>query len=490
MALALRETPPSNGEQALVSAVRRGEDRAFEQLFSRYRRRISGYVFALVGDHGRAEDITQEVFISALRRLRETDQAIAFKPWIYEIARNACIDEFRRARRSAVVPLDDEQAQRVLNSSRPDSSPEARRELAERVRNLFGAFSGLSENHHQILVLRELEGLSYAEIAERMGISRPVVESTLFRARRRLTEEYAELDSGRRCGDVRAALDTADVRSLARLGVRERRRIAGHLNHCEDCLRYARMAGVDSAALQTPSVARRVAALIPFGWLPASLRHARTASSMGDSTGPAVSFGRAIAAAAALFAVGGGLPSTAPSRHPTAPAPQIRRASTTPASAVPAPRHAQVRTIRAAARAQPLGVRTVHGRLAPPREPVYSTRTSHEPTAGRARNQGPTAAAGRPFAPSSGLPLTSAGHLGGAVPVPPVPSVPSPTSTLGQIANQVGSVLPPAGQVISQASGVVGGTAAGIVGTVLNQTATTVAGTTSTVESLQPPAGG
>ena len=64
----------------------------------------------MVGDHGRAEDIAQEVFISALRRLRETERTIIFKPWIYEIAKNACIDEFRRTRRIHEVPLEPEDA--------------------------------------------------------------------------------------------------------------------------------------------------------------------------------------------------------------------------------------------------------------------------------------------------------------------------------------------------------------------------------------------
>src|ERR1700731_1416255 len=97
---------PGATDQELVVAVRQGDDRAFEELFSRYRGRISGYVVGMVGDHGRAEDITQDVFISALRRLRGTERPIAFKPWLYEIAKNACIDEFRRRRRRQEVPLE------------------------------------------------------------------------------------------------------------------------------------------------------------------------------------------------------------------------------------------------------------------------------------------------------------------------------------------------------------------------------------------------
>src|SRR3954468_18169584 len=93
-------------DEALVAATRRGDDRAFEQLYGRYQRRIAAYVYGMVGDHGRAEDVTQEVFISALRRIRATERPIAFKPWVYEIAKNACIDQFRRSRRTEEVSFD------------------------------------------------------------------------------------------------------------------------------------------------------------------------------------------------------------------------------------------------------------------------------------------------------------------------------------------------------------------------------------------------
>src|ERR687896_2283184 len=108
---AVAERPdPTSGptDHQLVSAVRRGDERAFEGLYTRYQRRITAYVYGMVKDHGRAEDITQEVFVSALRRMRQTERPIAFKPWIYEIAKNACIDQFRRGRRTEEVSYDAE----------------------------------------------------------------------------------------------------------------------------------------------------------------------------------------------------------------------------------------------------------------------------------------------------------------------------------------------------------------------------------------------
>src|SRR6188472_2852091 len=187
----------SVSDHTLVAAVRRGDDRAFEALYQRYHRRIHAYVFGMVKDHQRAEDVTQEVFVSALRRMRP----IAFKPWIYEIAKNACIDQFRRSKRAEEVSFDADEGLAPSDYGRlvskepvPDAAVAAKQQLD----HVVGAFGGLSEAHHEILVLRELEGLSYREIGERMGLSRPAVESTLFRARRRLAREYEELASGAR----------------------------------------------------------------------------------------------------------------------------------------------------------------------------------------------------------------------------------------------------------------------------------------------------
>jgi RNA polymerase sigma factor (sigma-70 family) len=269
MSLALSVTPPAPAcsEHDLVAAVRQGDDRAFEELYSRYRRRITSYVLGMVGDHGRAEDITQEVFMSALRRIRASERPIAFKAWVYEIAKNACIDEFRRTRRAQEVPLetDDESGRgdRGLLSSAP--TPDAAAESRQQLTDLRGAFRGLSESHHKILVLRELEGLSYTQIGERMGMSKPVVESTLFRARRRLSEEYEELISGRRCEHVQTVIAGPSARRPGSIGVREQRLLARHLAHCQPCRRHAHLAGFDDSALKTGTGwVGKVAALLPF----------------------------------------------------------------------------------------------------------------------------------------------------------------------------------------------------------------------------------
>jgi RNA polymerase sigma factor (sigma-70 family) len=257
---------PAHDEAGLVAATRAGDDRAFEELYARYQERIFGFILNRVRDHGRAEDIAQEVFVSALRRLRAGDQEIAFKPWIYEIAKNACIDEFRRGNRSREVPLE---ADPELPIGRPTTlsflpTPSAAVESKQRIDDLRGAFGGLSDSHHQLLVLREFEGLSYDEIGQRLDMTRQMVESSLFRARRKLSEEYEELASGRRCQQVQLAIDAGALASARALGIRDRRRFARHLSHCQSCRHVAVQAGVDEALVRPRSIASKIAALLPF----------------------------------------------------------------------------------------------------------------------------------------------------------------------------------------------------------------------------------
>src|SRR5215216_2821755 len=137
-------------DHQLVGAVRQGDERAFEVLYSRYQRRIAGYVYGMVKDYGRAEDITQEVFVSALRRMRETERPIAFKPWIYEIAKNACIDAYRRGRRAEEISFDADEhfspsdyGHLVASGPSPDAAVDAKQDLD----HLCGAFGSLSETH-------------------------------------------------------------------------------------------------------------------------------------------------------------------------------------------------------------------------------------------------------------------------------------------------------------------------------------------------------
>src|ERR1700756_387757 len=360
MAVTLSPTSirPASGEPELVAATRAGDDRAFGELYARYRERIFAFILSRVHDHGRAEDIAQDVFISALRRMRAGDQEIAFKPWIYEIAKNACIDEYRRGRRSREIPL---QTDSELSGEEPATlsllpTPAAAAESKQCIDDLRGAFGGLSDTHHRLLVMREFEGLSYDEIGDRLDMTRQMVESGLFRARRKLTEEYQELASGRRCQQVQVAIDAGALGSARALGLRDRRRFARHLSHCQPCRHLALQAGVDEALVRPRSVAEKIAALLPFplirfrwpwgggsgGARGSGGSHQVTSNALQNApivadqvSGPAVALGPAAVAAAALAiaGVGGGLLHNAiASGHASAPA-AARSATAHPAQA-------------------------------------------------------------------------------------------------------------------------------------------------------------
>jgi RNA polymerase sigma factor (sigma-70 family) len=315
-------------DQQLVAAVRRGDDRAFETLYRRYQRRIAAYVYGMVKDHGRAEDVTQEVFVSALRRMRQTERPIAFKPWIYEIAKNACIDAFRRTRRAEEVSFDAEDGLAPNDYGRlvgSEPTPAEAVAAKEDLDHLRGAFGGLSDMHHEILVMRELEGYSYREIGDRLGLSRPAVESTLFRARKRLTEEYDELVSGARCLRIQGIIANAGAGAV---GVRDSRRLARHVAHCQPCRRLAVGAGLDIAALAPPTRRERIAAKVA-GWLPFPLPFlarrggggggAQAMAQLAASGGEPAAAGwakMAIAAATMVFAaVGAGVGEHAVRKH-------------------------------------------------------------------------------------------------------------------------------------------------------------------------------
>jgi RNA polymerase sigma factor (sigma-70 family) len=248
----------------LVALVRAGENEAFEELYRRYEQRIRGFIANRVGDSARAEELTQDAFLSALRALRTSDAPIAWKPWLYEIARNATIDLHRRRRHAEELSVDHQELMRPLDRRRlvAARAPDAEFAAKETLDHLRGAFDELPPNHHQVLVLRELEGLSYSEIADRLNLTHAAVESKLFRARRRLEREFDELASGRRCVAARATVGLMAEGIDSRP---ERRRLARHARRCSACRRHARELGVDPFGRRQWQP--RLGALLPLGWL-------------------------------------------------------------------------------------------------------------------------------------------------------------------------------------------------------------------------------
>jgi RNA polymerase sigma factor (sigma-70 family) len=441
-------------DERLVAHVRRGDDRAFEQLYERYQRRIAAYVYGMVNDYGRAEDLTQEIFVSALRRMRATERPIAFKPWIYEIARNACIDQFRRSRRTEEVSFDADEGVGALEASRLTAghTPDVAVDAKQQIDDLCGAFGGLSDAHHEILVMRELEGLSYREIGERLGLSRPSVESTLFRARRRLTEEYEELVSGDRCRRVTEMLASG----VDSLGVRDERRLARHVAHCQPCRRQAYAAGVDTVTLTRHRVresVRKVAALVP---LPAFLRmrpaHVHNVATLAE---PATGWSKALVAAAVLVAGGAGV-----AVHHGAPAAPAKHHRTAPVHVAPAAKSAaRHHTSRSAA--THAGRRVAHARSAAHhggtagvggQSPQSMTHSTPGTPSAPASAKLPSGRATPPSAGSGTTRSDGASPLGGSDRDTPIDTPQPVRSAVHEAANQVTKANGPAGAAVNQAA--------------------------------------
>jgi RNA polymerase sigma factor (sigma-70 family) len=443
----------------------------------------------MVRDHGRAEDVTQEVFMSALRRMRATDTPIAFKAWVYEIAKNACIDAFRRSRRVEEVSFDADDASERIHLASNGPTPDAAVDTRMSLENLQGAFGGLSDAHHQILVMRELEGLSYRQIGERLGMSRASVESTLFRARRRLSAEYEDLVSGERCRRVQATIAQAD--DGGRLGARDARRMARHVSHCQPCRRAALAAGLDVAPRRTAR--EKIAALLPlpaffkrrFGggaddhgaalakWS-ATAAHYADPSTGGWNKAAAVVAAMAVAGAGVGVATHGsalglsGSPArSAPARAPAAKSTAARTHKRTVAAGPTARRTGPSRVVGARSQARPkAGPQARSGGAAAGAKHAAAGGSSS--SGGSAAAQGAKPASGaagtvkHTVDGAAGGASTSTGAVGGAV-SGAGKAVGNTTKSVGQAVSKTTGA---AGGAVSGATGAVGGTASGATGAV------------------------
>jgi RNA polymerase sigma factor (sigma-70 family) len=291
----------------LVAAVRAGDDTAFEELYRRYHGRIAGFVCRMLRDEARCEDVAQEAFMSALRRMRATDCEINFKPWIYQIARNAAIDSYRRTSHGVEVSMDADEGLRASDRSRLvglDGGPDTALINKERLTHLQGAFDELSDVHTKVLVMRELEGMSYREIGDKLELTRPAVESALFRARRRLESEYEEIAEGRRCKAMRATLARM-VQGTQRGS--EELRLARHVKRCHSCRHRARVLGIEPRST-ADTLRQKAAALLPIPWL--FRRSGGDGNGIaglftGAGSGPLGERAAALVAAAAIAGAGG-----------------------------------------------------------------------------------------------------------------------------------------------------------------------------------------
>jgi len=222
----------------LVRQAQGGDKAAFTELFTRYESRIFGYVYRMVGDRAWAEDIAQEAFIRAHQKLGRLGPPYDFKSWVYRIAGNVAIDELRRRRQE--VPLPDWDAGEATAPEPADQhregDPEQQAELADVRASVWRALHQLPDSYRQVLLLRELEGLSYSEIAAAAAISLDNVRVTLHRARLQFRELYGlqvMVEEGRgECHELDELLSAFTDGELDRS---TRKRVKDHIASCPEC---------------------------------------------------------------------------------------------------------------------------------------------------------------------------------------------------------------------------------------------------------------
>src|SRR3954463_12848263 len=262
-------------DERLIALVRRGNHHAFEALVARYQARLLAFCRHMLSSKEDAEDVLQEVFAAAFNAVLADDRPINVRPWLYRIARNRSLNHLRRTQAVGVDSMD-------VHLSENGQTTADKVHRREEFRLLIADVQELPETQRTALLLREIDALSYEQIAEAMETTVPSVKSLLVRARVSLAEAAeARLLS---CEEVRQELGEV-AEGLKRTTAPVRR----HLRSCDRCTLFRK---------QLRQTNRALAAVYPVGPLlllkKTLLAHLGTSAAAGGGTA-AASGGAAVA---------------------------------------------------------------------------------------------------------------------------------------------------------------------------------------------------
>jgi RNA polymerase sigma factor (sigma-70 family) len=371
-ATALRGPSPLlrlQSDERLIALTRRGQHAAFETLFARYQSRLLSFCRHMLGSREDAEDVLQEVFVAAFNAVLADERAINVRPWLYRIARNRSLNHLRRASAIGVDSMDIHFADQGLSTG----DQVMRRES---FRQLMGDVRQLPETQRTALLLREIDALSYDQIAHAMETTVPSVKSLLVRARISLAEaaEARKLS----CDEVRGELGEV-AEGLVKISPPARR----HLRDCERCRSFRKHLKDNNHALAavlpiTPLLLLKRFVATKLG-ASAGAGHVASGASAGAGAGATAGAGAATAGAGAATAgvaatatagasVGGGLTTAGAGAIATKAAATLAAAALVTAGAVAAdhnthsthrrPRGATSAVVAATRPAAPLVVRS------------------------------------------------------------------------------------------------------------------------------------
>ncbi len=268
-------------DEQLLALFRAGSDDAFSAIHDRYRQRLFAYVRQMLcaGPRQDAEDVLQDVFVRAYGALRADERHVHVRAWLYRVAHNRCIDHMRRP----VPPAAD-----VFEVSRkPLHDPLEEAQRREDLAQLVADVGRLPEHQRSALLMREIDGMSYADLAGALDVTVPAVKSLLVRARIGLVEAAEARDAD--CAEIRHDLTASYDR-----GVKASGRARRHMRSCDGCREYR-------TALR--GIRRSFAALNPLGAGPLAMAAAKLLG-FGGAGGGAAAGGSAAAGGGAAAAGG------------------------------------------------------------------------------------------------------------------------------------------------------------------------------------------
>ena len=271
------------GDEQLVALVRSGNSGAFDIIVDRYQARLLGFCRQMIGSTEDAEDVLQEVFVNAYKAMIADNRDINLRPWLYRIARNRSLNHLRKPKADAQESMD------MVPMVEAGSTAE-KVHNREEFRQLLNDVTKLPESQRAALLLREIDALSYEEIAEAMDATVPSVKSLLVRARISLAE--ASQARMLTCGEVRVELaEAAEGLNKASGPVRR------HVRDCEECEAFRKQLRSDSKVL---------AMIMPVGPLLALKAAIAAKIGFGGAGAGATAGGGGAAAGAGTAAVGSG----------------------------------------------------------------------------------------------------------------------------------------------------------------------------------------
>ena len=270
-------------DERLIALIRRGNHHAFEALVARYQPRLLSFCRHMLGSKEDAEDVLQEVFAAAFNAILSDERAINVRPWLYRIARNRSLNHLRRVQPIGVDSMD-------IHFSEQGTSTADKVHKREDFRMLIQDVQGLPETQRTALLLREIDALSYEQIAEAMETTVPSVKSLLVRARVSLAEAAEARQMS--CDVVRLELGEV-AEGLRRMSPPVRR----HVKMCDRCGAFRKQLRETNKAL---------AAVFPIGPLVLMKKFALVHLGIGGASGSATAAGGVAGGAAAGSAVGAG----------------------------------------------------------------------------------------------------------------------------------------------------------------------------------------